>query len=217
MLTCTVKLNSAIVSSEIFLLTVVNAQLFKEGNLLALDGPRVSDTTITYTAQLNSFQRSDFGNYTCLATIRPQSSSIYITGIDALSDIIVIKPGKNLGCTILCVFSLILNEFFAVIPPPLNLRAIQSNFSAPVEVSWSPPTLQGAFNITGYRIFYGNGQTANVSVPTAVTSIGLRVEREYNHQTVFIHSESDQLSSELVNVTVGKFLNCCTENYIIHG
>ena len=94
MLTCTVKLNSAIVASEIFLLTE-NAQLFKDGNLLALDGPRVSDTTITYTAHLNSFQRSDFGNYTCLATIRPQPSSTYITGIDALSDMIVIKPGKK--------------------------------------------------------------------------------------------------------------------------
>ena len=95
MLTCTVKLNSAIVASEIFLLTE-NAQLFKDGNLLALDGPRVSDTTITYTAHLNSFQRSDFGNYTCLATIRPQPSSTYITGIDALSDMIVIKSGKKL-------------------------------------------------------------------------------------------------------------------------
>ena len=104
------------------------------------------------------------------------------------------------------MFSLKFNTFFAVIPPPLNLRAIQSNSSAPVEVCWSPPTLQGAYNITGYRIFYRDGQTANVSVPKAVTSIGLRVEGEYNHQTVFIRSESDQLSSEIINVTVGKFL-----------
>ena len=106
MLTCTVKLNSAIAASEIFLLTE-NAQLFKDGNLLALEGPRVSDTTITYTAQLNSFQRSNFGNYTCSATIRPQPSSTYVTGIDALSDMIIIKPGKNLGCTVatMCIFS----------------------------------------------------------------------------------------------------------------
>jgi hypothetical protein len=46
----------------------------------------------------------------------------------------------------------------------------------------------------------------HVSVPTAATSIGLRVEGGYDRQPVFlqIRSESDQLSSELVNVTVGK-------------
>ena len=38
------------------------------------------------------------------------------------------------------------------------------------------------------------------------TSIGLRVEGGYHHQTVFLRSESDQLSSELINVTVGKLL-----------
>ena len=73
-----------------------------------------------------------------------------------------------------------------------------------MEVSWSPPTHQGAFNITGYRIFYGSGE--NISVHKVATSIGLRVEGGYLHQTVFLRSESDQLSSELVNVTVGKLL-----------
>ena len=92
---------------------------------------------------------------------------------------------------------------FTVIPPPLNVRAIQSSPYAPVEVSWSPPTHQGAFSITGYRLFYGHGETAYVSVPTAATSISLRMEGGlYDHQIVFIHSESDHLSSELVNVTV---------------
>ena len=38
------------------------------------------------------------------------------------------------------------------------------------------------------------------------TSIGLRVEGGYHHQTVFLRSESDELYSELVNVTVGKVL-----------
>ena len=94
-LTCTVELNSAILGSEIFLLTV-NAQLSKDGTPLALDGPRVSDTTVTYTAQLNSFQRSDFGNYTCTATVRPQPSSTYLTGTDTLSDTLSIKAGKCL-------------------------------------------------------------------------------------------------------------------------
>ena len=96
-LTCTVELNSAIFSFDDFLLTV-NAQLFKEESLLPLPlaGSEVNDTTVTYTAklQLSPFQRSDFGNYTCSATIRPQPSSAYITGIDTLSDMINIKPGK---------------------------------------------------------------------------------------------------------------------------
>ena len=96
-------------------------------------------------------------------------------------------------------------SFFTVIPPPLNVRAIQSSPYAPVEVSWSPPTHQGEFSITGYRLFYGHRETAYVSVPTAATSIGLRVEGGlHDCQMVFIHSESDDLSSELVNVTVGK-------------
>ena len=93
MLICTVELNSAILGSEIFLLTV-NAQLSKDGTPLALDEPRVRDTAITYTAQLNSFQKSDFGNYTCTATIRLQPSSTYLIGTDTLSDTLTIKAGK---------------------------------------------------------------------------------------------------------------------------
>ena len=96
-LTYTVELNSTILGSEIFLL-IVNAQLTKDGTPLAVDGPRVSDTIITYTAQLNSFQRSDFGNYTCTATIRPQPSSTYLTGTDTLSDTLTLKAGKYLYC-----------------------------------------------------------------------------------------------------------------------
>ena len=99
-------------------------------------------------------------------------------------------------------------SLFLVIPPPLNVRAIQSSPYDPVEVSWSPPTYQGAYSITGYRLFYGHGEPAYVSAPSAATSIGLRVEGGglYDHQNliVFIHSESDHLSSELVNVTLGK-------------
>ena len=52
--------------------------------------------------------------------------------------------------------------FFSVSAPPLNVRATQSGSSAPVEVSWSPPS-DGANIITGYRIFYGNGKNASVS------------------------------------------------------
>ena len=90
----------------------------------------------------------------------------------------------------------------AVLPPPVDVRATQSSPSAPVEVSWSPPTDQGTFNITGYRIFYGSGQ--NISILSVLTSVGLVVSENYDGQTLSLRSESDQLFSEHVNVTVGK-------------
>ena len=94
--------------------------------------------------------------------------------------------------------------------PPLNVSAIQSSSSAPVEVSWSPPT-DGANTgiITGYRIYYGNGQ--NVSIQAILSSSNdiiltfyLRVNTDYVGQTVSVRSEADQLYSELVNVSVSQ-------------
>ena len=100
LLTCTIKMNSAILGSEILLLAV-GAQLSKEGTLLTLDGPIGNDTTVTYTAQLNSFQKSDFGRYICTAIVRPQPSSTCITGNDTLSDTINIEPGRHIYYDIL--------------------------------------------------------------------------------------------------------------------
>ena len=54
--------------------------------------------------------------------------------------------------------------------PPLNVQATQASASAPVEVSWSPPS-GGAANITGYRIFYGGGESTYVD--GVITSISL--------------------------------------------
>ena len=85
----------------------------------------------------------------------------------------------------------------------MNVRATQSSSYAPLEVSWTPPS-DGVFNITGYRIFYGSGQ--NISVLKVITSVGLRVDRNYNGETAFLRSEADHKYSELVNVTVGKLL-----------
>ena len=92
-----------------------------------------------------------------------------------------------------------------VLAPPLNVRATQSGSSDPVEVSWSPPS-DAAPAIIGYRIFYGNEQSVFVPSVTAITLIGLKVDRSYIGQNVSIRSESDQLYSELVNifVTMGK-------------
>ena len=92
-LTCAVKLHPAILGSEIFLL-VVDAQLSRDGTPLALTGPIVTGTTFTYTAQMNVFGKSDYGNYTCTATVTPQPSLTFLIGTDVLSDTLTITASK---------------------------------------------------------------------------------------------------------------------------
>ena len=94
---------------------------------------------------------------------------------------------------LLCFFYL---QPTAGVAPPTNVQANQSSTSAPVEVSWSPPS--GGAAITGYRIFYGNGE--NVSVPSTV--VGLKFNNNAAGQTVSIRSEADELTSKLVSVFV---------------
>ena len=93
--------------------------------------------------------------------------------------------------------------FFSASASPVDVVATQSGSSAPVEVSWSPPS-DGANIITGYRIYYGSGQ--NTSVEAVATSIGLRVDGNYIGQNISIRSEADQLYSELIStsITVGE-------------
>ena len=95
---------------------------------------------------------------------------------------------------------------FLASAPPLNVRATQSGSSAPVEVSWSPPS-DAAPVIIGYRIVYGNGQNVFVPSATAITSVSLNVDRSYIGQNVSLRSEFDRVYSELVNVfiSMGKF------------
>ena len=83
----------------------------------------------------------------------------------------------------------------------MDVRATQSGSSAPVEVSWSPPP-DGANGITGYRIYYRNGQNILVTSVTVITSVSLKVEGSYVGQNVSIRSEADQLYSESINVSV---------------
>ena len=78
-LTCIVELNSAIVETDLSLLNV-SAQLFREGTPLTLPDPVRVGITFNYTIQLNSFSIADIGNYTCNATIKPQSSATYLDG-----------------------------------------------------------------------------------------------------------------------------------------
>ena len=95
-LTCTLGINSAIVASDLSLL-MVEVQLSRNGILL--DDPTLSPitgTTFVYTSRLSSFRITDVGNYTCNATIRPVSSSTYITGNEILeSDTIQITTGET--------------------------------------------------------------------------------------------------------------------------
>lgn len=91
----------------------------------------------------------------------------------------------------------------------MNVQATQANVSAPVEISWSPPASSSTLyqNITGYRIFFDNGE--NILLPSIVTSVGVLVDDVMVGQQISIRSEAEQeLPSELINVTVtrsGKF------------
>ena len=102
----------------------------------------------------------------------------------------------------------ITSTFDPAAAPPLNVQATQSSPSAPVEVSWSPPS-SGATNITGYRIFYGNGK--NVSIPPEFTGIIfiLALNKDSVGETVSVRSEADQLASQLITVTVTSEMNPC--------
>ena len=200
--TCTVKLHSAVLPSEIFLLTV-DAQLSRDGTPLTLTGPLVTGTTYTYTTQLNSFGIRDSGRYLCTATIRPHPASTYLTGTEILCDTLRLQASK-FTCIVYCTSYLTcMHALITASLPPVNVRATQSSSFGPVEVSWSPPTSDGV-NITGYRIFYGSGQ--NVSVPSVITYIGLVVKNSYVGQTVSLRSEAGQLYSEHINVTIGEYI-----------
>ena len=96
----------------------------------------------------------------------------------------------------------------------MSVVATQSSSSAPVEVSWSPPS-HGANIITGYRIFYSSGQS--LLVPPYVTRIMLNFIVS-QPESVSIHSESIQrLPSELISVMVtGKFNNEIQGAYRYH-
>ena len=77
------------------------------------------------------------------------------------------------------------------------------NSSFSLEVSWSPVS-DRANIITGYRIFYGNGQSVLVQSVSVINSVSLKVDRSYIGQNVSIRSEADQVNSELISVFVAE-------------
>ena len=82
--TCTVEMGEGVSQSDLSLL-MVDAQLSRDGTALDRTGPVISGTTFTYTFQLYSFRRSDSGTFNCTATVRPQQTSTYLTGVGVMS------------------------------------------------------------------------------------------------------------------------------------
>ena len=94
---CTVELSSTVMESDLSLL-MVDAQLSRDGTPLTLTDPIVTGTTFTYTTQLSPFGRTDSGNYTCNATVRPQSlttATYLIASKRCQSDVIKITTGRD--------------------------------------------------------------------------------------------------------------------------
>ena len=91
--TCTVELGPGLVDSDLSLIEV-DAQLYRDGAPLALSGPTVvTDTTLTYSTQLDLSVRNNFENYTCTATLRPRDELAYINGSTNVSKLNVVSTG----------------------------------------------------------------------------------------------------------------------------
>ena len=77
-------------------LLMVDVQLSRDGAPLTPTNSTVALPTfiILYTQELDSFERSDSGNYTCTAVIRPQPTLAYLTESDLLSNTITITSGE---------------------------------------------------------------------------------------------------------------------------
>ena len=67
-------------------------------------------------------------------------------------------------------------------------------------MKWSPPS-DGSATIASYRIFYGNGDNVLVRSTIAGQGIILSLNEDSVDQTVSLHSETDQLTSQLINAT----------------
>ena len=96
-LNCALVLNSAILESDLSLLNVSVQLTHPNGTRISLSSS-VTGTTFTYTTTVNSFERSDSGNYTCTANIERQSTATYLIGIDNSmlpSDELEVTTGKN--------------------------------------------------------------------------------------------------------------------------
>ena len=88
------------------------------------------------------------------------------------------------------------------------MQATQASASAPVEVSWSPPS-GGAATITGYRIFYDGREILFLPPADIITGIILNLGQGTKvGQVLSIRAESStsRLPSELITVTITRGL-----------
>ena len=96
-------MNQNVLPSE-FSLLIVNASITKpDGTVLILSNPMIEDIAYKFTTQVTSFGDNDVGNYTCNATVRPKSSTIYLTGMGQLSSnpIEIVIIGKRNKFTVM--------------------------------------------------------------------------------------------------------------------
>ena len=81
-LICSVQMNETILSTPELSLLMVNVSLIKpDGSSLDLSNQMIDGTIYSFTTPVNGFGNTDIGNYTCNVTVRPQPSSIFLTGM----------------------------------------------------------------------------------------------------------------------------------------
>ena len=91
---CAIELDSAVMVSDELSLLVVSAQLSGPNGIIGNSSSlTISGTSFTYATVVNSFGRSDSGNYMCAATIR--SSSDFLYGIGELSNQTRVTTGNS--------------------------------------------------------------------------------------------------------------------------
>ena len=171
--------------------------------LLDNSGPLVltDASTASYTNVLEVNSRAP-GTYTC--QIRgPSHQVLSFVGFSVQGNF-VCRSGAICDFHNVCIY-------LPAVASPLNVQATQASASAPVEVSWSPPSGEAA-TITGYRIFHA-GRGIAFLPPTVlndfVTSINLNLGQGTKvGQVLSIRAELSisQLPSELMTVTISSEL-----------
>ena len=87
-------------------LLMVNASITKpDRTVLALPNPVTEGTAYKLTTQVTSFGDSDVGGYTCTATVSPQPSLTFLTGISQLmsNPIYIIGMQNGHHCQLKCL------------------------------------------------------------------------------------------------------------------
>lgn len=89
-LTCTMEMGALQLVESDWRLFDLEVSLSRDDSEITF----INSTTLPYTHWIVSFNRSDSGNYSCTATARPQPSSVFINGSDAVSDVLKVTTGK---------------------------------------------------------------------------------------------------------------------------